>query len=43
MTPEPVQPPPLNRAEATPGDGDQDVSQDPDTVYESEVADDEQA
>lgn len=38
--PEPVQPPPLNRAEPTLGDGDQDVSQSPDVVYESEVGDD---
>jgi hypothetical protein len=38
--PEPMQPVPLNRGEATPGDGDQDVSQDPSVVYESEVGDD---
>lgn len=34
---------PLDRAQVTPGDGDQDVSQDPDAVYESEVDDDADA
>jgi hypothetical protein len=40
---EPVQPPPLNGAEATPGDGDQNVSQDPEAVSESEVGDGDDA
>lgn len=43
MSIEPMQPAPFNAAEATPGDGDQDVSQDPAAVYESEVDDDEDA
>jgi hypothetical protein len=43
MSTEPLQPAPLNGALPTPGDGDQDVSQDPTVTYESEVDDDEDA
>ncbi|MFB4294782.1 hypothetical protein ACBI99_44635 [Nonomuraea sp. ATR24] len=40
---EPMQPAPQGGAEPTPGDGDQDVSQDPAVTYESEVDDDQDA
>ncbi len=38
---EPIQPPPSNAADVHPEDGEQDVSQSPDEVYESEVGDDD--
>ncbi|WP_281197155.1 hypothetical protein [Microtetraspora niveoalba] len=36
---EPLPPAPYNRADVTPDDGAQDVSQDPTVTYESEVED----
>ena len=40
---EPIQPPPVHRAEVTDEDGVQDVTQDPTVIYESEVDDDSDA